>query len=112
LSRVFEFDKKSVKIAKQPEVEKRKIASKQAPTRESRFSCSVGNEKKGMISLRQREAFVACRATTTISISQHQHGNRWGFQVVATFLIEPTRARCATRQNGGPRGRLQSGVQQ
>jgi hypothetical protein len=78
--------------------EKLPASRPQAPTRESRFSCSVGNEKKSMISLRQREAFVACRATTTISISRHQHGNRSGFQVVVTFLIEPTRARCATRR--------------
>lgn len=63
------------------------------------------------ISLRQREAFVVCRATTTIS--QHQHGNRCGFQVVATFLIEPTRARCASNsETAGYKGQGQSGVQQ
>lgn len=104
LSRVFEFDRKDCQSREQPAVDENSEKNTSPNAGIPLFHVASG------ISLRQREAFVVCRATTTIS--QHQHGNRCRFQMVATFLIEPTRARCATNnETAGSKGQERGGVQ-
>lgn len=95
LSRDFEFDRRECQSREQPAVDDENSEKNTSPNAGiPLFAVASG------ISLRQREAFVVCRATTTIS--QHQHGNRCGFQSGGNILDRANTCKmCNQQRNGG-----------